>query len=148
MSGPFHRLVGKSDRATERDRQAAADDEKARVSEQRMRDLPLAADLRDKAAAGQPPGSGDAGPQQWQLDRARDRDDREAIREMLVEAGAARQAAWHGRCAAGQDRVAARADRGGAQADRQDAACDRQAARADRDQAVIDSEEEDPPPGG
>lgn len=144
--------VERDDRATERDRQAVAAAQKAAASEQRMRHRLRAADLRDHDAAAPPPASGDAERQPWQLDpdgagpdQARAGDEREAIGELLAQAGAARHAALQDRYAAGQDRAAARRDRGGAHADRQDSARDRHAARADRDQAVIESEE-DPPP--
>jgi hypothetical protein len=152
------RAADRDHQATERDRQSATADRKAAARDQRMHDRLWAAELRDRAtaerAAVPPPASGEAERQQRELDRelagadqARDREDREAIREILAEARAARQAALHDRYAAGQDRVAARRDRGSAQADRQDAARDRHAGRADRDQAVIESEEEDPRPG-
>lgn len=143
----------RDDRAKERDRQADAADVEARASDQRMRDRLWDADLRGQAAAERAAtaalADGGAG---WQLgreearaDRARDGEDREAMREMLAQARAARQAAWHDRYAAGQDRVAANRDRGSAQADRRAAGHDRHAASADRDQAVIENEEEDSP---
>ncbi|HEU5392936.1 MAG TPA: hypothetical protein VFV73_44315 [Streptosporangiaceae bacterium] len=140
--------------ATERDRQAGADAEKAAASEQHLRDRLWDAELRDQAAAERaaPSGRGDAGSQR-QLDRenaeadwARNAEDRDAVREMLAQGRATRDAALQGRHDGGQNRLAARRDRAAAQADRQDAGRDRLAARADRDQAVIDSEEEEPPP--
>lgn len=147
--------TNRNDRARERDRLADAADERAGASEQRMRDRLWDAELRGQAAAERAaaPASddGDAGWQQWQLgleengpDRGRDGEDREAMREILAQARAARQAARHDRYAAGQDRVASDRDRGSAQADRQAAGHDRQTARADRDQTVIESEEESP----
>jgi len=144
--------------ATERDHLAGGDAEKAAASELHLRDRLWDAELRDKAAAGRaatpPPGRGDAGLQQRHLDResaeadrARNAEDREAVREMLAQGSVARDAVRRGRHDSGQDRLAARRDRAAAQADRQDAGQDRLAARADQDQAVIDSEGEEPPPG-
>ncbi len=134
----------RDDQAKERDLQADAADEQARAGDQRIYDLLWDAELRGRAAVERAAASalvgGDAG-----ADRSRDGEDREAIREMLGQARVARQAARHDRYAAGQDRVAAARDRGSAQADRRAADRDRRTARADRDQAVIESEEEDPP---
>jgi hypothetical protein len=123
----------RDDRAKDRDRQADAADGEARASDQRMRNRLGDADLR--------------GQEEARTDRTRDDEDREAMREILAQAHAARQAAWHDRYAAGQDRVAANRDRGSAQADRVAAGHDRYVARADRDQAVIENEEEDSPFG-
>lgn len=123
------RLAGdRNDRAKERDLQADAADEQARATEQRIRDRLGDAELCGQAAAG--------------ADRARDCEDREAMREMLAQARVSRLAARQDRYAAGQDRVAADRDRGSAQADRLAAGHDRQVARADRDQAVIENEED------
>ena len=151
------RAAERDDQATERDRQSAAADEKAAASDQRIRGRLRAAEPREKTAAERaavpPPASEEAERQQWQLDeeltgadQTPDREDREAIQEILAQARAARQAALHDRYDASQDRVAARRDRHAAQTDRQDAARDRDASRADRDQSVIESEEEDPAP--
>jgi hypothetical protein len=120
--------VDRDERARGRDLLADTADEQARVGDQRIRDLLWDAELRGQAGQ----------------DRARDGEDRDAIREMLAQARVARQVAWRDRCAAGQDRIAACRDRGSAQADRRAADRDRQTARADRDQAVIEGEEEDP----
>jgi hypothetical protein len=93
----------RDDRARERDRQANVADQGARAGEQRVRDLLSDAERREKAAAAPPPAS-DGAVRQWQLDRkmaeagrARNREDREAIREALSQGRAARQAAWRGR---------------------------------------------------
>lgn len=148
----------RDDRAKERDRQADDADQQARASERHLGDLLWVAQMRDNAAAehAAAPLSArdDAMRRQWQLDRemaeanrARNQEDRQAIQEMLSQAGAARQAARHGRYAEGQDRLASHRDRDAARADRRAAARDRQAARADRDQAVVESEEEDVLPG-
>ena len=146
--------AGRDELAKERDLLADTADEQARVGGRRIRDLLSEAELRGRAAAERAaaPTSapGDAG---WQLGqpatgaaraRARDGEDRDAIREILALSLTVRQAAWRDRHAAGQDRAAANRDRGSAQADRRAADRDRQTARADRDQAVIESQEEDP----
>jgi hypothetical protein len=148
-----HSADERDDQARERDRRADDADQEAGASEQRARDLIWQAERRDKSAA-EPPPSGRDALRQRELDRemaeagrARNREVREAIRDMLAEAHAARQAAREGRNASGRDRLAGHRDRCAAQADRQDAARDRQAARADRDQAVIENEERHLPPG-
>jgi hypothetical protein len=146
----------RDDIARERDLRASDADQKAGASEQRVHGLLWDAALRDKAAAEHaavpPRGGGDALRQQWQLDRemaetgrVRNREDREAIRELLSEILAGRWEARDGRYADGRDRVASHRDRCAAQTDRRDAARDRQAARADRDQAVIENEEQEAP---
>lgn len=142
----------RDDRSVGRDRLADDADGQSSAAEQRVRDLLWDAELRDKDAAAQLSASGGTEGQRWQLDqelaeagRARDAEDREAIREMLSRARADRHAAQRSRSADGQDRMAGRRDRGAAQADRQAATADRHAARGDRDQTVIEGEEEDPP---
>jgi hypothetical protein len=141
----------RDDQATERDREADAADQHATAAEQHVRDLLWEAELRDRTAA-PPPAHDDAPPQQRQLDqemaeanRARNQEDRQAIRDMLTQARASRHAARDGRYADGRDRLASSRDRLAAQDDRQGAARDRQAARADRDQAVIEGEEQQLP---
>ena len=132
---------------------AGTADEQARAGDRRIRDLLWDAELRGRAAAERAaapvPAGGDVGWQKWRLgeeeagaDRARDGEDRGAIRAMLAQAQIARQVAWQDRRAAGQDRIAADRDRGSAQADRRAADRDRQTARADRDQTVIESQED------
>lgn len=146
----------RDDRAVKRDRQGDGADGEARTAEEHLTNLLGDAELRDKAAAEQAAAqldaSDDAGRQLSQADREvaeagrdRNRGDRTAFRELLSHASAGRQAAWQGRYADGQDRLASRRDRRAAHADRQVAAADRQVARTDRDQAVIESEEADPP---
>lgn len=150
-----HRAGQRDDQAAERDRRADDADQKGRAEEQRLRDLLWDAELRGRAAAAhagaQPPPAGDAQREQWLVDRetaeaarAHDREDRQAIQEVLSQLRAGREAARHGRETARQDRAASREDRRAAHADRQDADRDRQAARTDRDQTVIESEEQDP----
>jgi hypothetical protein len=145
----------RDDLATQRRRQADTADEQSRASEQLVRDLLWDAELRDKAAvegaAVQPPASDGPLRRLRQLDReiaeagrAYSRDEREAIREMLSQSRAMREAAAQGRYADALDYLASELDRSAAQADRQAADRDRQAARADRDQAIIDTEEQDP----
>lgn len=153
------RASERDDQARERGRQADDADQEARARELRLRDLLWDAELRDQAAAehaaGPAPAGAEAMHQQWQLDREmaetdRDlnREDRENFREFLLQGRAARQAAaLRGRYADERDRLAGQQDRRAAEADRQHAARDRHASRADRDQAVIESEEQNPPSG-
>jgi hypothetical protein len=155
-AGQRDRRAGqRDDQAAERDRQADSADQEGRAGEQRIRDLLWDAELRDRVAAAyvgpQRPPAGDDRREQWlvdreiaETDRARDQEDRQAVRELLSQLHANREAARHGREASRQDRAASRQDRRAAQADRQDADRDRQAARVDRDQTVIESEEQDP----
>jgi hypothetical protein len=150
------RADDRDDRSAERDRMADDAAGQARAAEQYVRDLLWEAELRDKDAAAQAAAqlsaidgsSGQLDRERAEAGRARNQQDREAIREMLAQADAGRQAARHGRYADGQDRVASLRDRSAAQIDRQAATADRQAARADRDQAVVETEQEDPPGTG
>lgn len=147
----------RDDRAIERHRLANDADQEAEASERRVSDVLWDAELVDKSAAEHavvpPPAADDAMWQQRQLDgevaeadQTRARQGRRAIREVISQARAARQAALRGRFTDSRDRLASNEDRHAARADRQDAARDRQTSRADRDQSVIESEQEGPLP--
>lgn len=150
----------RDDSADERDGQgryrrerADAADRDAKSGEQRVLDALRGAELRDQAAAERArtalPADDDAWRRHWQAeadraeaDRAANADDRELIRQVLLQLGADRESAARGRHADAADRRAGWRDRRSAVADRHSAAYDRQAAEADRDQAVIEGEEE------
>ena len=119
-------------RSAERGRQADDADDLAAAAEQQVRDLLWEAGLRVAAAQ---PG----------MFHGLSEEDRQAVRDVLSQARADRQASSHRRRADDQDRQASENDRDQAQVDRQHAARDRRASRADRDQAVIENQEHDQP---